>query len=153
TNAIRDNIWDNFSSETYKDLPSVGRVTVQDPFTGERWKFTMPGGGLGFTRVPSLVSIWSTAPFMLNNRLGPRGFSDDPSVAARMKVFNNPIEQRLWPQKRARDKGFDGAIVRTSERSYVNAPSAMIPPLLESLVRKLPAEPFRKLFDKDGNIA
>ena len=30
TNAIRGNIWDNFSSSTYKDLPSVGirRVTV-----------------------------------------------------------------------------------------------------------------------------
>src|SRR5262249_21122710 len=27
TNAIRDNIWDNFSSETYKQLPSVGSIT------------------------------------------------------------------------------------------------------------------------------
>ena len=27
TNALRDNIWDNFSSESYKTLPSVG----QDP--------------------------------------------------------------------------------------------------------------------------
>ncbi len=27
TNAIRDNIWDNFSSETYKQLPSVGEIT------------------------------------------------------------------------------------------------------------------------------
>ena len=70
SNAIRDNIWDNFSSETYKDLPSVGKITVQDPFTGARWAYQMPGGGRGFTRVPSLVSIWSTAPFLLNNRLG-----------------------------------------------------------------------------------
>ena len=83
TNAIRGNIWDNFSSETYKTLPSVGKITVQDPFTAERWQFQMPGGGLGFTRVPSLVSVWSTAPFLLNNRLGP--FSDDPSVDGRMK--------------------------------------------------------------------
>ena len=28
TNAIRGNIWDNFSSETYKNLPSVGKVTL-----------------------------------------------------------------------------------------------------------------------------
>ena len=35
TNAIRDNIWDNFSSQTYKDLPSVGTITVHNPFTGE----------------------------------------------------------------------------------------------------------------------
>jgi len=60
TNAIRGNIWDNFLSSTYnflsstyKDLPSVGAITVQDPFTGERWHYPMPGGGLGFTRVPS----------------------------------------------------------------------------------------------------
>ena len=36
TNAIRGNIWDNFSSDTYKTLPSVGKITVQDPFTAQR---------------------------------------------------------------------------------------------------------------------
>src|SRR5207237_3788018 len=35
TNALRDNIWDNFSSETYKNLPSVGTIKVYDPVTGE----------------------------------------------------------------------------------------------------------------------
>src|SRR5947209_15138822 len=64
------------------DLPSIGKVTVQDPFTAERWQYTMPGGGRGFTRVPSLVSIWSTAPFLVNNRLG--AYTGDPSVAGRM---------------------------------------------------------------------
>ena len=78
TNAIRGNIWDNFSSDTYKTLPSVGNITVQDPFTAERWQFKMPDGGLGFTRVPSLIGVWATAPLLLNNRLGP--FSTDPSV-------------------------------------------------------------------------
>ena len=152
TNAIRDNIWDNFSSETYKTLPSVGRVTVQDPFTAARWQYRMPGGGLGYTRVPSLVSIWSTAPFLLNNRLGPRSFSDDPSVDARMKVFNDSIQQLLWPETREREKGFDGYIARTTERSYVAIPARSIPPLLDNLVRSLPAEPFRKLFDQDGDF-
>jgi hypothetical protein len=96
TNAIRGNIWDNFSSSTYKTLPSVGKITVQDPFTAERWQYPMAGGGRGFTRVPSLVSIWSTAPFLLNNRLGPPGpFSDDPSVEGRMKVFDASIKQLL----------------------------------------------------------
>ncbi len=28
TNALGGNIWDNFSSQTYKDLPSVGKMTV-----------------------------------------------------------------------------------------------------------------------------
>ena len=35
TNAIGGNIWDNFSSASYKSLPSVGSITVYDPFTGK----------------------------------------------------------------------------------------------------------------------
>ncbi|HYC26334.1 MAG TPA: hypothetical protein VEC58_09890, partial [Roseiarcus sp.] len=150
TNAIAGNIWDNFSSSTYKSLPSVGKVTVQDPFTAKRWQFTMPGGGLGFTRPPSLVSLWSTAPFLLNNRLGP--FTDDPSVAGRMKIFNASIEQLLWPEKRDHDEGFDGYILRTTERSYVYIPKRSIPVELKSLIDALPAEPFKRLFDKDGDF-
>jgi hypothetical protein len=150
TNAIRGNIWDNFSSSTYKDLPSVGKITVQDPFTAERWQYAMPGGGRGFTRVPSLVSIWSTAPFLLNNRLGP--FSGDPSVEGRMKVFDASIEQLLWPEKRDHDEGFDGIIVRTMARSSVNIPRRSIPVELKSLIDGLRAEPFKRVFDKDGNF-
>jgi hypothetical protein len=150
TNAIRGNIWDNFSSETYKTLPPVGKITVQDPFTAERWQYQMPGGGLGFTRVPSLVSIWSTAPFLVNNRLGP--FSEDPSVDSRMKVFNASIEQLLWPEKRDHEPGFDGFIVRTTERSFVEIPKRSIPVELRNLIGSLPAQPFRKVFDKDGNF-
>jgi hypothetical protein len=150
TNAIRGNIWDNFSSSTYKDLPSVGKVTLQDPFTAKPWQYTMPGGGRGFTRVPSLVSAWSTAPFLLNNRLGP--FSSDPSVEARVKVFNASIEQLLWPEKRNRDDTFDGFILRTTARSFVNIPKRSVPEELKSLVDALPPEPFRRLFDRDGSF-
>jgi hypothetical protein len=150
TNAIRGNIWDNFSSETYKTLPSVGKITVQDPFTAERWQYRMPGGGLGFTRAPSLVSIWSTAPFLVNNRLGP--FSDDVSVEGRMKLFDASIEQLLWPEKREREPGFDGYIVRTTERSYVEIPKRSIPAELRNLVGALPSRPFAKAFDRDGSF-
>ena len=150
TNAIRGNIWDNFSSSTYKALPSVGKITVQDPFTAERWQYTMPGGGRGFTRVPSLVSIWSTAPFLLNNRLGP--FSDDPSVEARMKNFNASIEQLLWPEKRDHEEGFDGTIVRTTERSFLYIPRRSIPGELKNLFDKLPDQPFQRVFDRNGSI-
>jgi hypothetical protein len=152
TNAIRGNIWDNFSSETYKNLPSVGRITVQDPFTTERWQYQMPGGGLGFTRVPSLVSIWSTAPFLVNNRLGPREFSDDVSVDGRMKVFDDSISRLLWPEKRDHEPGFDGYVLRTTERSDVFIPKRSVPLELRNLVGSLPAQPFAKLFDHDGNF-
>src|SRR5262249_23769669 len=33
TNALGGNIWDNFSSQSYKDLPSVGEITYYHPYT------------------------------------------------------------------------------------------------------------------------
>ncbi len=33
TNALADNVWDNFSSRSYKELPSVGTITVHHPIT------------------------------------------------------------------------------------------------------------------------
>jgi hypothetical protein len=51
TNAIGGNIWDNFSSASYKQLPSVGTITVYDPFTGKPRQFQMPAGGRGYVCV------------------------------------------------------------------------------------------------------
>src|SRR4030095_11747381 len=70
TNAIAGDIWDNFSSASYKALPSVGSVTVRHPVTGAAYDYPLPGGGRGFTRPASLVSLWSTAPFLQNNSVG-----------------------------------------------------------------------------------
>ena len=103
TNALAGNIWDNFSSQSYKTLPSVGTITVHDPFTGKPWQYKMPAGGRGYTRPPSLISLWSTAPFLLNNTVGGDAFEQDPSVDARMRVFQASIEQMLWPDKRQHD--------------------------------------------------
>ena len=80
----RGNIWDNFSSQSYKELPSVGTVKIRNPFTGAESDYALPGGGRGFTRPASLVSLWSTAPFLQNNSVGP--FDPSPSVEARMQV-------------------------------------------------------------------
>ncbi len=101
TNAIAGNIWDNFSSASYKELPSVGTVKVRHPLTGVESDFVLPAGGRGFTRPASLVSVWSTAPFLQNNSVGP--FDPSPSVEARMRVFQESIEQMLWPEKRRKD--------------------------------------------------
>jgi len=144
TNALAGNIWDNFSSQSYKQLPSVGTVTMYDPFTGEPMPYQMPAGGRGYTRVPSLISLWSTAPFLLNNSVGP--FDTDPSVAARVKVFEASIEQMLWPEKRERDSVLGakvpGTIDRTTEQSQVTVPSGYVPesmqPLQGTLHRWLP---------------
>jgi len=135
TNAVRDNIWDNFSSESYKTLPSVGTVTTYDPYTGEKTPYRMPAGGRGYTRPPTLAALWSTAPFLLNNSVGP--FDQDPSVDGRMRSFNASIEQMLWPEKREQDSvlgdKIPGRIDRTTDRSYVYIPVTYLPDLLQPL--------------------
>src|SRR6185503_10000378 len=144
TNALGGNIWDNFSSQSYKELPSVGTITWYQPYTGEAKTYQMPAGGRGFTRPPSLVSLWSTAPFLLNNSVGK--FDSSPSVAARMKVFDASIEQMLWPEKREHDSvlgsKIPGTIDRTTERSKIKIPSGYLPeaarPLQGALHRWLP---------------
>lgn len=134
-NALATNIWDNFSSQSYKDLPSVGDITVQDPFTGEDRKFTMPAGGRGYTRPPSLISLWSTAPFLLNNTVGP--FDPNPSIPTRMTVFQASIDQMLWPETRTHDdvlggKGV-GLIQRTTATSWLKVPAGFLPKFVTAL--------------------
>lgn len=150
TNALAGNIWDNFSSQSYKQLPSVGTVTLHDPYTGEPTPYAMPAGGRGYTRVPSLISLWSTAPFLLNNSVGP--FDIDPSVDARMKVFATSIEQMLWPEKRERDAVLGdkvpGTIDRTTERSEITVPIGYVPESLQPLQGRL--HRWLPWFVKDG---
>ena len=153
TNALAGNIWDNFSSQTYKQLPSVGTVTLSDPYTGAPLSYAMPAGGRGYTRVPSLISIWSTAPFLLNNSVGP--FDSSPAVDARVKVFEASIEQMLWPEKRERDSVLGnkvlGTIDRTTERSNVTIPRGYVPEALQPLQSTLHRW-FPWLVDAGGDI-
>ena len=134
TNALAGNIWNDFSSDSYKSLPSVGSVTLSDPFTGAAVVYEMPAGGRGYTRVPSLIGLWSTAPFLLNNSVGP--FDPDPSVAHRLQVFEASIEQMLWPEKRQRDSVLPqvpGLIDRTTDRSSITIPVGFVPESLQPL--------------------
>jgi hypothetical protein len=100
SNAARGHIWDQFSSDTYKNLPPVGTVkglfNPRDP--DHPIEFTLPGGGRGYYRTPSLTSVWATAPFLHNNSVGR--FVADPSVAGRMAAFADGMEKMLWPEKR-----------------------------------------------------
>ena len=126
TNAKRGHIWDAFSSETYKNLPSVGEIVVTNPYTGmnENWK--VPGGGPGYYRTPSLICCWSSAPFLHNNALGK--FTGDPSVAGRLEAFNDAVEKLLWPEKRTH------VIWRTTQDSNVQIQLAVIPEPLRLLL-------------------
>ena len=143
TNAIAGNIWDNFSSQSYKELPSVGEITYYDPYSGEPHQYRMPAGGVGYTRVPSLISVWSTAPYFLNNTIGP--FDPSPSVESRMRVFQASIEQLLWPEKRAKDpllgEKIPGLIDRTTVTSYLRVPAGYwtgdIPGWVRGMLRRV----------------
>jgi hypothetical protein len=145
TNAIAGNVWDNFSSQTYKDLPSAGTITVYHPYTGAPSYYHLPAGGRGYTRPPSLISLWSTAPFLLNNTVG--NFDPSPSVDSRMKSFNDSIGKMLWPERRDRDSllgdKVPGTIDRTTEISYIDIPAGFLPdafrPLLSPAHRFFPA--------------
>lgn len=136
TNALRKNIWDNFSSDAYKNLPSVGTITVHHPLSGEPREYQMPAGGRGYTRPPSLVSLWSTAPFLLNNTVGK--FEWSGSVEDRMKSFEDSIEQMLWPAKRLGERVYKmasgrehlGIIDVTTEESSLRLPRGYLPRFL-----------------------
>ncbi len=65
----------------------------------------MKGGGRGYYRPPSLLSLWAYAPFMLNNAIGPEvcgkpskpelDFYSSPYVGADGKPLANP--PACWP--------------------------------------------------------
>jgi hypothetical protein len=149
TNAIKDNVWDNFSSQSYKDLPSVGSITWYHPYTGAPQTYVMPAGGRGYTRPPSLVSMWSTAPFLLNNSVGP--FESSPSVEARLRSFQGSIEQMLWPERREKDSllgdRIPGTIDRTTEPTYLRVSRGYLPDFLRTLPT---SQLLPKLFGDEG---
>lgn len=124
SNALAGHVWDNFSSQTYKDLPSIGSIGVNDPFTGAMRPYQMPGGGRGFERAPSLISIWASAPYLHNNSIGTA--TGDPSVKGRMAAYRDAMEKLLWPQKRL---GLS-SIYRTTQTSYLYIEKSYLPKLL-----------------------
>jgi hypothetical protein len=156
TNAIKGNIWNDFSSTSYKELPAVGTITVHHPYTGAPRSYEMPGGGRGYTRPASLIGLWSTAPFLLNNSVGE--FHQSPSIESRMSSFDSSIEQMLWPEKRlgnisyvtASGKMLRGQINVTTATSYLRVPKGFLPDLLAKGDLDPLIELTRHLFDEDG---
>jgi hypothetical protein len=130
TNAMRGHIWASFSSETYKSLPSVGDIEVWNPYSDQMEKFTIPGGGPGYYRTPSLVSVWSSAPLLHNNALGI--YNGDPSLKGRVVAFTDAITKLLWPEKRL---GKD-SIWRTSQECHLQLQIAAIPEPLRKLLKQ-----------------
>jgi len=153
TNAMNGHMWENFASESYRSMPSVGGIAFFNPYKGEHGEddefyprhavsgAPQGGGGPGFYRVPTLVSIWATAPFLHNNSLGL--FNNDPSVNGRLDSFDDSIRKLLSPEKRLESSSYDdatperlradhGLIWRTTTDSYIVMPGSYIPGAVSS---------------------
>ena len=111
TNAMSGHVWDNYSSDNFKDLKSVGKIRVFNPYhqnpsavkldpfgTNDEFDDGRQFGGPGYFRPATLISIWATAPFFHNNALGI--YTRDPSVKGRMIAFNDGIRKLLWNEQR-----------------------------------------------------
>jgi hypothetical protein len=99
SNATSGNIWQDFSSNTYKELPPVRITGLVNPLHPD---LSLPAveakGGRGYYRTPTLANIWATAPFLHNNSLGL--LNNDPSVQGRLAAYQDAMEKLLWPEKR-----------------------------------------------------
>ena len=144
TNAIKGDIWDNFSSKSYKELSPIGKFTAamvnEDGTSTSPVEVNVPGGGRGYVRPASLISAWATAPFLQNNSLGK--FDWRGSVDGRMQSFNDSINKLLDPELRGRDPQLGQRVVTyttsfgdklpgimdvTSAPSYLKLPRGYIP--------------------------
>lgn len=135
TNAMSGQVWDNFSSETFKNLESVGEIRYYNPYRtdGDKDEFDTnkdefgtndvytdgrEKGGPGYYRPASLISVWATAPYFHNNALGT--YTHDPSIEGRLTAFDDGINKLLWNEKRAKfsSEVYDGGKRPGDLRSY-----------------------------------
>ncbi len=129
--------------------------------TGEWYDFDMPAGGRGYTRPPSLISLWSTAPYGLSNSVGR--FRYEATVEARMDSFDDSIRQWLWPETRKTDVDrvrelglpesvaqpkLKGYMYRTTEKSWLKVPLGYLPDILS----KRPVSGIIEELVDDGNL-
>ncbi|HEX2252286.1 MAG TPA: hypothetical protein VHQ65_03355 [Thermoanaerobaculia bacterium] len=99
TNAMAGHLWQDFSSADYKAQPSPGTLALANPFSDAAdIRHRIPAGGPGYYRTPSLINVWATAPLLHNNALGVH--THDPSVAGRLRAYEDAMEKLLWPERR-----------------------------------------------------
>jgi hypothetical protein len=119
SNHMESRVWEEYAS---LDL----RARAPDPALKE----VLKGGGRGYYRPPSLLSVWAHAPFLHNNAIGPElcgrpankavdfyaspyvdragkpvanapaCWAFDPSVEGRYKLFKASMEEMLNPSRR-----------------------------------------------------
>lgn len=108
--ALHDNhneghIWEEFSSEDYKNRPSPGSVPnvlnrMVPVLGGMKLGEKKIEGGPGYLRNISLLSVWAISPFLHNNAIGelsylPDGKTLDYTVRGRVKQFEAAYEELM----------------------------------------------------------
>ena len=102
SNHMQGHIWEQFASENYKNAASPSGVPE---LAGQA------GGGRGYYRNISLLSVWAHAPFMHNNAIGPElcvatyaqkfpCVNVDTSVDGRLALYEASMHELLYPQVR-----------------------------------------------------
>lgn len=106
TNHLQGHLWEQFSSLDYKDRSSPGTseriVNPLLPWVGGSNPFGMQQdyeGGQGYLRNISLLSVWSSAPLLHNNALGPYPLQPDGTpdytVKGRVGAFEAAMQELL----------------------------------------------------------
>ena len=154
TNALDGEVWSDYSSETYKQLPAVGEIKYHNPFNGKEESYRPKAGGRGYYRPPSLISAWATAPLLHGNTLGyyiaDGQAAHRVSVQGRLEMFDDAMGKLLWKDKRGstpsgeeglRDPGHatwrgtdPGWTFRTDNETYAYLPRLHIRHAAETLV-------------------
>jgi len=119
SNAVGGHVWNDFASQSYRDLPGMGTLELWEPVQDKMVSFETWAGGRGYQRVPSLISIWATAPLLHNNEIGH--FTGDPSIEGRLAAFDDAIRQLLWPETREK------YVHRTDRTSDVKVSPQVLP--------------------------
>jgi hypothetical protein len=87
-------------------------------------------------RPPSLAALWSTAPYLATNSVGR--FDGKPDAAARMTLFEEAMQEMLWPERREKDSVLGdrvpGRMDRTLSASKLRLPSRVAPDELLSVL-------------------
>jgi hypothetical protein len=153
SNALRGDIWDNFSSDSYKSLPPPAETTIYHPESGAAMPLRVAGNGRGYLRPASLISLWSTAPYLSNNSVGhyddygydygysprcPSDYPDDPylpCVENRLRQFDRSIHEMLYPERRRMDPiaRTPGYMYRTTAPSCLRLDNRALPPAAQKL--------------------
>lgn len=111
SNHMAGHVWDEFSTDVYKSRPNVNKAADVPELSKDK------SGGRGYYRNISLLSLWTQAPFLHNNGIGPeickpfnkqyqngcvRMDGDLVSTEGRVKLYEESMRALLNPDKRGK---------------------------------------------------